>query len=418
MLVETQIACPSCHTSHLVAPLRDGSYSCLNCYHRWSDSSSDLDKKLQQYFGHEHLHPYQQEIIEQVIAGKDALAVLPTGSGKSVIYQLPALDMFGTTIVISPLIALMQDQVDTLDAIDIPAVFINSTLSKSTRKKHEQSLLHGDIKLLYTSPESLPSLQDILQQMQVSLLAVDEAHCISQWGHDFRPKYRQLAKLRELFPQATMLALTASATPETRRDIIEQLEMHNPYIHIGSFDRPNLNYSVTDKYHLKELIESIRNNIPSIIYTKTTGDAESLSNELNTQGISSVPYHSKLKRKEKLDNQDQFMSGSVDTIVATTAFGMGVNKHNVRSVIHWNIPDSMERYHQETGRAGRDGSPAECILLFDPADISAVEFIIGKTITDEKHLDARITKFKQMRAYATSGGNYRQQILDYFAGGE
>lgn len=379
----------------------------------------NADFLFQQYFGHNELTDAQSLAIDQITNGQDSLIVIPTGGGKSAIYQVSALKMDWLTIVVSPLIALMQDQISKLQQVDIVAETINSTLTKKERERVESMLRDGSIKLLYLAPESVERIMPLLDD--VSLIAVDEAHCISQWGHEFRPKYRQLSQLREQLPQATVVALTASATPEVQEDIVKQLQMRDPYIYVGSFDRPNLDYQVIhttgDRDKFRHLTEIINEHSPSIVYTRTQQGAELVAARLKRIDIPAQFYHAGMRRKgEREEAQRRFMDGEVDVLVATIAFGMGIDKPDVRSIVHYDIPDSMERYHQETGRAGRDGNPAQCILFYNEKDVDGAEYILKQKTTNPERLEVVQWKLSQMVDYANSEGNYRQQIIEYFTG--
>lgn len=378
---------------------------------------------FQQYFGHESLTTAQSAAIDEITSGRDSLVVIPTGGGKSAIYQVSALKLDGMTIVIEPLIALMQDQVSRLNQIGITAATINSSMTKSNREQVESMLCAGEIKLLYLAPESIRTVMPLLDN--VSLIAVDEAHCISQWGHEFRPRYRELSQLREHFPHATFAAFTASATHEVRKDIIDQLQMNDPYIYIGSFDRPNLNFSViptdSDRTKIKHLVDIVGKHSPSIVYARTKKSTEVIATQLERYDIPAQFYHAGMTRKgEREEAQRRFMAGEVNVLVATIAFGMGIDNQNIRAVVHYDIPDSMERYHQETGRAGRDGNPAECVLLYSDDDVDGAEFMLEKRTTNTDRLEVVMDKLYQMKDFANSGGNYRQQIINYFTmeGGE
>jgi ATP-dependent DNA helicase RecQ len=371
---------------------------------------------FQQYSGHDQLTQAQALAIEQVTQGRDSLVVLPTGGGKSAIFQISALKMKGLTIVISPLIALMQEQVERLISKDISATRIGSGIGKKERAHRETMLQSGQIKFLYIAPESVEKVMPLLNN--VSLIAVDEAHCISHWGHEFRPKYRQLVQLREQFPDAPIVALTASATPEVQQDIIEQLHMHDPYIHIGSFDRPNLSYEVihaqSEYEKVDQLTKALKGHTPSIIYVRTQVSTEALVTTLRRKGIHALAYHAGLKKAERAKAQQKFTHGEVDILVATIAFGMGIDKSNIRSVIHYDVPDSMERYHQETGRAGRDGNPSQCILLYNERDMDGAKYILEQVNANPQRLEIALKKLEKMKQYAISNSNLREQILAYF----
>src|SRR6266571_4360210 len=311
---------------------------------------------------------------------------MPTGGGKSLVYQLPALLMPGLTVVISPLIALMQDQVERMRANGIRASFINSTLSSVERVQREREALSGHLKLLYVAPERLVSgnflsfLDQIEHKVGLSLLAVDEAHCVSEWGHDFRPEYRQLGQLRTRYPHVPMLALTATATERVRQDILEQLRLRDPHIHIASFNRPNLYYEVRQKHKgsYRELLQLLGKEpgAPVIIYCQSRKGVDELSRDLERDGIRALPYHAGLTSEQRTVNQARFIRDDVSVLVATIAFGMGVGKPDVRAVIHYDLPRNLEGYYQESGRAGRDGLPAQCILFFSHGDRAKVEYLI------------------------------------------
>jgi ATP-dependent DNA helicase RecQ len=348
----------------------------------------NIEQTLKQYFGHDSFWPGQRQVIEHALAGRDVFVLMPTGGGKSLTYQLPALVMPGLTIVVSPLIALMQDQVDRLRANGIAATFVNSFLSAAERTQRERAALNGQLNLLYVAPERLltPSFLALLDQVDnnvgLSLLAVDEAHCVSEWGHDFRPEYRQLGQLRNRYPHAPMLALTATATERVRQDILTQLRLRDPHIHIASFNRPNLSYEVRQKNHgsYRELLQLLRQEpgAPVIIYCQSRKGVDELSRDLERDGIRALPYHAGLTSEQRTENQARFIRDDVSVLVATIAFGMGVGKPDVRAVIHYDLPRNLEGYYQESGRAGRDGLPAECILFFSHGDRAKIEYLIGQ----------------------------------------
>ncbi|MBV8821440.1 MAG: RecQ family ATP-dependent DNA helicase, partial [Ktedonobacteraceae bacterium] len=333
----------------------------------------NIEQALKQYFGHDTFLPGQHEIVEQVVSRRDALILMPTGGGKSLTYQLPALLLPGLTIVVSPLIALMQDQVDRLRVNGIPASFINTSLSNTERIRRESEALNGSLKLLYVAPERvmadnfLALLDRIEKNVGISLLAVDEAHCVSEWGHDFRPEYRQLWQLRERYKHSPTLALTATATERVRDDILTQLRLRDPYIHIASFNRPNLYYEVRQKNQntYAELVQLLREQpeASSIVYCTTRKGVDELCECLCRDGIRALPYHAGLTSEQRTEHQTHFIRDEVLVLVATVAFGMGISKPDIRSVIHYDLPKSLEGYYQESGRAGRDGLPAQCILF-------------------------------------------------------
>ena len=329
---------------------------------------------LKQYFGFTSFRPLQEEIIRDALAGKDIFALLPTGGGKSLCFQLPAMVRQGLTVVVSPLIALMKDQVDGLQAGGVPATFLNSSLAPGESRPRLRGLHQGEYRLLYVAPERLmlPGFLSDLQRWNVSLLAIDEAHCISEWGHDFRPEYRQLANLRDSFPEVPMMALTATATGRVRQDIVTQLKLRDPGLYVASFNRPNLTYRVFAKAQAyAQVLEFIRKRPreSGIIYCQARKTTESLANRLSDDGIRAKPYHAGLTPSERSRHQELFLRDEARVICATIAFGMGINKPNVRFVIHYDLPKNIEGYYQETGRAGRDGLPSECVLLFSPGDV-------------------------------------------------
>jgi ATP-dependent DNA helicase RecQ len=347
-----------------------------------------LEQALKYHFGYDSFRPGQQEIINAALQNQDLLVVMPTGGGKSLCFQLPALLKSGLTVVISPLIALMQDQVDALQSNDIPATFLNSSLSLPELRERERDILSGRIKLLYVAPERLMTedfLFGILTRVKGGLsgFAIDEAHCVSEWGHDFRPEYRQLQQLRSRFPHVPVLALTATATDRVRQDIIEQLDLRDPYIHIASFNRPNLYYEVRPKnrHSYSELLQQIKQAKGSgIIYCLSRRRVDELTLRLQGDGISALPYHAGLNNNTRAENQNRFIRDDVQVMVATIAFGMGINKPDVRFVIHYDLPRNLEGYYQEAGRAGRDGEPAHCTLFYNAGDIKTVEYLISQKI--------------------------------------
>ena len=383
----------------------------------------NIELILKQYFGHDAFLPGQQEVIERVVAGSDAFVLMPTGSGKSLIYQLPALLMPGLTVVISPLIALMHDQVDRLQANGIAASFINSSLSPNERSRREQAAINGEVKLLYVAPERLmgSNFLYLLDQVEInvglSLLAVDEAHCVSEWGHDFRPEYRQLGRLRERYLDVPMMALTATATERVRDDILTQLRLHDPHIHIASFDRPNLYYEVRSKNSgsYRELLQLLREQPgePAIIYCQSRKSVDDLSEYLRRDGINALSYHAGLNSEQRNEHQTRFIRDDVPVLVATIAFGLGIGKPDVRSVIHYDLPRSLEGYYQESGRAGRDGLPAKCILFFNYGDRMKVEYMIAQRSGEQEQYIAH-QQLQQVISYCDDSACRRSTLLAYF----
>jgi ATP-dependent DNA helicase RecQ len=374
-------------------------------------------ESLKRYFGFTSFRPLQREIIGHTLAGKDVFALLPTGGGKSLCFQLPALLRPGLTVVVSPLIALMKDQVDALQAAGVGATFLNSTLPSAESRQRLRGLHQGGYRLLYAAPERLmlPGFLDDLQKWNVSLIAVDEAHCISEWGHDFRPEYRQLSALRGLFPTVPMMALTATATERVRADIISLLKLRQPGCFVASFNRPNLAYRVVAKARPSaQVLEFLRARPrdSGIIYCQSRKSAEGLAARLVESGIPAKPYHAGLSAKERNENQELFLRDEVRVICATIAFGMGINKPNVRFVLHYDLPKNIEGYYQETGRAGRDGLPGECVLLFSAGDVIKQQRFIEEKTPDEQIIARE--QLRQIVHYAESGGCRRAELLRYF----
>ncbi len=373
---------------------------------------------LKQTFGYDEFRPLQREIMETSLAGRDALAILPTGAGKSLCYQLPALVRVGLTIVVSPLIALMKDQVDQMQASGVNATFLNSTLDPSEARERLDGLERGDFQLLYVAPERL-MLADFLQRLKgwnVSALAVDEAHCISEWGHDFRPEYRRLREVRGWTGEIPILALTATATERVREDIVKQLELKNPARFLASFNRPNLKYQVIAKAGAAAQVCNFANGRPDdsgIVYCQSRKNTEALAATLRANGFSAVAYHAGLDAVERAKNQDAFLRDEAKIVCATVAFGMGINKPNVRYVIHADMPKNIEGYYQETGRAGRDGLPADCLLLFSRGDfMKYLKFL--DDIPDEHARKVAHQQLDQMTHFAENEACRRVGLLGYF----
>ncbi len=373
---------------------------------------------LKEYFGYDHFRPLQQDIIQTVLDRKDALVLMPTGGGKSLCYQLPALMLEGLTLVVSPLIALMKDQVDSLEANGISAAFLNSTLNTQQRRSVEERVLSGECKLLYIAPERLAMVdfRSFLVALPVQLIAIDEAHCISEWGHDFRPEYRNLKSLRTWFPNVPVIALTATATQRVRDDILRELKMGNAQTFLSSFNRPNLHYSVRPKYKAIDALVALlkqHKDESVIIYCFSRKDTETIADELNDAGLSAQAYHAGLEKKKRQSVQEKFIRDEVSIIVATIAFGMGIDKPDVRLVVHMDFPKTIESYYQETGRAGRDGLPSECVMFFSLADKRKQDFFINQ-IDDVDERALAIRKCAQVIDYCQSNVCRRAILLTYF----
>jgi ATP-dependent DNA helicase RecQ len=380
--------------------------------------SDPLQIFLKEYFGYDSFRPLQREIIDEGLAGRDAVALLPTGGGKSLCYQLPALVRVGLTLVISPLIALMKDQVDSLTEIGIPAAFLNSSLEEKEARLVWAGLRQGKYKILYLSPERLmvEGMLDTLESLLLEAIAVDEAHCISSWGHDFRPEYRTLSRLRDRFPTIPILALTATATERVRKDITQLLQLREPRLFVASFNRPNLSYRIIPRAEPLRQIEEILSTHKEesvIIYCLSRARTEELAEALSKKGHKALAYHAGLTAERRSSLQDKFLNDETLIMVATVAFGMGVNKPDIRCVIHHDLPKNLESYYQETGRAGRDGLPSECVLLYNPAD-SAKLYSFIEQVGDEQERSAARTQLGKLISYAESTECRRIQILRYF----
>src|SRR6266446_3656897 len=378
----------------------------------------DLAGALKKHFGYDAFRPLQEEIIRDALAGRDVFALMPTGGGKSLCFQLPALMREGLTVVVSPLISLMKDQVDALQTSGIAATFLNSALDRHEAVARLRGLHRGEYRLLYVAPERL-MLDTFLERAlnwNIAQIAIDEAHCISEWGHDFRPEYRELKKLRCHLPDVPIMALTATATERVRADILKQLALRDPRCYVASFNRPNLSYRVVPKSApYEQLLAFItgRPNDSGIVYCASRKTADSLARNLSEDGVKAKPYHAGLTARERTQNQELFLRDDVRVITATIAFGMGINKPNVRFVVHYDLPKNIEGYYQETGRAGRDGLPGECLLLFGAGDVvKYTQFIDEKPNPQEQQIARE--QLQQMTQYAESAECRRAALLDYF----
>jgi ATP-dependent DNA helicase RecQ len=369
--------------------------------------------KLKENFGFEKFRPNQEDIINCILSGQDTLAIMPTGGGKSICFQLPALVLPGITIVISPLIALMKDQVDSLKANGINACFINSSQTAAEQEYYIESLKSGQIKLVYVAPESLSYLENAFSQITVSLIAIDEAHCISAWGHDFRPAYTNLGYLKNRFPSTPILALTATADKATRKDISQQLNLKNPKTFVASFDRKNLSLEVRPALdRVKQIIDFIKEkpNESGIVYCLSRKTTEELAEKLQKIGINAKAYHAGLDSKLRSKTQDEFINDDCQVVCATIAFGMGIDKSNVRWVIHYNLPKNIEGYYQEIGRAGRDGLPSETILFESYGDLIQLQ----KFASEGLNAEVQLAKLERMKQYADALSCRRKILLSYF----
>lgn len=380
----------------------------------------DLLTPLRRYWGYSSFRPLQERIVKSLIAGHDTCVVMPTGGGKSLCYQLPALVLGRAAIVISPLIALMQDQAAQLEQMGIPAAVLNSSITGEDQNRITRKARDGAYRLLYLSPERLQRADTMgwLQHVPISFFAIDEAHCISEWGHEFRPEYRQLNKLRGRFPDRPIAAFTASATRQVRHDILTQLALRDPDKYIASFHRPNLRYVVCEcnsAEHSKLLVTALRHHSDGnvIVYSPTISKVEDTVAFLGNQGIPAVPYHAKMSPEERRRNQERWMSDEVRVLVGTIAFGLGINKASVRAVIHLSLPKSIEQFYQEAGRAGRDGNPADCLLLWQKRDAGLLGHFANQ-IQDSAERERAWQRYHRIRDFAESGKCRHRQICMHF----
>jgi len=374
---------------------------------------------LEKYWGFHSFLPLQKEIIESLLSGHDTVAIMATGSGKSLCYQLPAVCLGGLTVVISPLISLMKDQVDDLNARGIPAASYNSSFGRGAKEKTEVDLKNNNIRLLFISPERCmqPTFLESLKELPVTLIAIDEAHCISEWGHHFRPEYRQLSTLKLHFPLVPVVALTATAIPEIRKDISIELELSDPCEFVGTFNRSNLHYRVLPKKNSLEVLLNFvgqHKNDSGIIYCLSKKDTEKIASTLQKNGYKALAYHAGLSSEVRKQTQDAFIHDTVPIICATIAFGMGIDKPNVRYVIHYDLPKTIESYYQETGRAGRDGQSSECILFYSRGDIFKIRYLLERDGLDECQVEIALSKLQDMVHYCESSSCRRKFLLNYF----
>src|SRR5437588_3131232 len=377
----------------------------------------DLPGTLKKHFGYDKFRPLQEEIIKDALAGRDVFALMPTGGGKSLCFQLPALLRDGLTIVVSPLISLMKDQVDALRASGIAATFLNSALDRHEAVERLRGLNHGEYRMLYVAPERL-MLDGFLERAlnwNITQIAIDEAHCISEWGHDFRPEYRELKKLRRHLPDVPIMALTATATERVRKDIVDQLHLDDARCYVASFNRPNLTYRVIPKSSPYEQVLTFIRSRPEesgIVYCASRKTADSLAGKLEADGFKAKPYHAGLEAKERTKHQELFLRDDARVITATIAFGMGINKPNVRFVVHHDLPKNIESYYQETGRAGRDGLPSECVLLFSASDVVKQRRFIEEKSEREQRIAHE--QLRDMVHYAETRDCRRATLIKHF----
>ncbi|MCP3868007.1 MAG: DNA helicase RecQ [Gammaproteobacteria bacterium] len=381
---------------------------------------SHARRVLKEVFGFDEFRPNQSEVINQLVDGGDALTLMPTGGGKSLCYQIPALVREGTGIVVSPLIALMQDQVNALRQLGITAAYLNSSLDAASRRSVEQALLEGQLKLLYVAPERLLSSYtlELLDRLEIALFAIDEAHCVSQWGHDFRKEYQQLSVLHERYPRVPRIALTATADSRTRKEIVEQLDLHRAGQFINSFDRPNIRYSIGEggngRDQLWAFLEREHPNDAGIVYCLSRRRVDDIAAWLNSRNRKALPYHAGLSQDERRTHQERFLREEGLIIVATIAFGMGIDKPDVRFVAHLNLPKSIEAYYQETGRAGRDGEPADAWMSYGLQDLITLRQFVLDNDADEQFKRVAHHKLEAMLGLCDLTGCRRQALLAYF----
>ena len=378
-----------------------------------------LLETIRKHWGYSSLRPLQEEAALAVLDRRDSLVVMPTGGGKSLCFQAPALLQDSVTIVVSPLISLMKDQVDGLRECGVAAAQMNSSQSMDDLRAVERAVLSGKVKLLFVSPERLamPQFRDLIRRAAVTTFAIDEAHCISHWGHDFRPEYRQLRAIREEFPQASVHAYTATATPNVRRDIAAQLGLRDPLILVGDFDRPNLTYRVLPRHdEAKQVLDVIERHRGEggIVYCIRRRDVDSLAAKLRQRGHNALAYHAGLTQDERRDAQDAFATEKCDLVVATVAFGMGIDRSNVRFVLHTAMPKSVEHYQQESGRAGRDGLEAECVLLYSGADLMLWKSMLGDSSDDPAHAESQIKHLQDIDRYCSGAACRHRALVEYF----